>query len=157
MFGLNVENIWHTDECTLRREASKKFMHLFPFNDPCNPHSTKLENIPSVGVNLHNQLLLPVTEKEVKDVIFYMHSYKALVPDGFQPIFFKTSWHIVGDDVWKMVSDAFASSRIGPTLAKTLIVPIPKIDTPLSFTYFPIRPFFCLMQCAFEDYFQSTS
>jgi len=62
-----------------------------------------LENIPSIGINLHDQLLLPVTKEDVKDAIFSMHSYKAPGPDGFQSIFFKTYWHIVGDDVWKMV------------------------------------------------------
>jgi len=70
---------------------------------------------------------------EVKGAIFSMQSYKALGPHGFQPNFFKTYWHIVGNDVWKMVSDALASGSIDPNLAKTTMVPIPKIDIPQSF------------------------
>ena len=35
-----------------------------------------------------------------------------------------------------MVLDAFASSRIDPNLAETMIVPIPKVDIPQSFIDF---------------------
>jgi len=89
-----------------------------------------LDNIPSIGTNVHDQLLLPITMEEVTSAIFSMHFYKAPGPDGFQPIFFKTYWHIVGHDVWKMVADAFTSSSINPVLDEMLIVPIPKIDIP---------------------------
>jgi len=134
--GLNVEDTWYTDASTLKREATKFFMHLFQCNDPCNPHSFQLNNIPSIGINMHDHLLKPVTMEEVKDAIFSMQSYKAPGPDGFQPIFFKTYWHIVGNDVWKMVSDAFASGSIDPNLAETMIVPILKVDIPQSFKDF---------------------
>lgn len=36
-------------------------------------------------------------------------SLKAPGPDGFQPIFFKTYWEVVGDDVTSMVRTAFES------------------------------------------------
>jgi hypothetical protein len=65
-----------------------------------------------------------------------MSPYKAPGPDGFQPIFFTMYWHIVGGDVWKLVSDAFATGHIPVDLAETLIIPIPKIDEPQSLSDF---------------------
>jgi hypothetical protein len=61
--GLNVENIWCTDAGILKREASKFFRNLFQSNDPCNHQSLQLHNIPSIGMNMQEQLLLPITEE----------------------------------------------------------------------------------------------
>lgn len=58
-----------------------------------------------------------------------MGSFKALGPDGFQPIFFKTYWEIVGnlgDCIHFMVKKAFESGTFKDELAETLIVLIPK-------------------------------
>lgn len=65
-----------------------------------------------------------------------MNAYKAPGPDGFQPIFFKSYWHIVASDVWKMVCNAFTNGCIDPRLVETLIVPIPKVDVPTHLTDF---------------------
>lgn len=65
-----------------------------------------------------------------------MIAYKASGPDGFQPIFFQKFWHSIGKEVWDLVASAFASGHIDHRLAKTLIVPIPKVDNPASFTDF---------------------
>jgi hypothetical protein len=98
---------------------------------------------------MHDHLLKPIIMEEVKGAIFSMQSYKAPRPDGFQPIFFKTYWHIVGNNVWKMVSNAFASGSIDPMLAEIMIVPNPKVDIPQSFKDFrPIN----LCNVLSEDY-----
>lgn len=65
-----------------------------------------------------------------------MKPFKALGLDGFQAIFFKQYWHIVGEDVWRMVSGAFVSGRIDPTLIETSITLIPKGDNPKTFKDF---------------------
>ena len=36
-----------------------------------------------------------------------MKSFRALGPDGFQPFFFKEYWDLVGEDLWRLVADAF--------------------------------------------------
>jgi hypothetical protein len=128
--GLNIEGVWCTDVETLKREASKFFKQLFQSNDPCHPHGLNLVQIPQIGQELYDILLQPVLLEEVKVAIFSMESYKSPGPDGFQPIFFKTYWNIVGKDVWHLVSEAFSTGVIDPKLAETLIVPIPKVDVP---------------------------
>src|ERR1044072_77203 len=77
-------------------------------------------------------LLEEVTKAEVRTTLMSMKSYKAPGPDGFKPFFFKTYWDKVGDDVWRLVRDAFASGGIPSKLAETLVVLIPKGDYPSS-------------------------
>ncbi|MCI32183.1 RNA-directed DNA polymerase (Reverse transcriptase), partial [Trifolium medium] len=62
-----------------------------------------------------------------------MKPFKAPGSDGFQCIFFKQYWHIVGDDVFKLVKDAFTSGHFDPTISNTLIALIPKVDSPTTF------------------------
>ena len=72
--------------------------------------------------------LTTISKKEVKYAVMGMSSFKAPRPDGFQPFFFKNYWDIVGDDVWRVVREAFAGGILDPTLMETLIVLIPKLD-----------------------------
>jgi hypothetical protein len=65
-----------------------------------------------------------------------MHPFKAPGPDGFQGIFFKQYWHIIGDDVVRLVSAAFETGSFPPALSETLIALIPKTDCPNNFKEF---------------------
>lgn len=134
--GLNIDGIWCSDEEALKREALSYFKKLFQNNDHCDPHALNLQQVPKISNDLYASITQPVTMEEVKASLFSMGSYKAPGPDGFQPIFFKTYWHIIGNDVWHLVSNAFMSGSIEKHLAETLIVPIPKIDDPQSFKDF---------------------
>ena len=59
-----------------------------------------------------------------------MRSFKAPGPDGFQPFFFKHYWHLIGDDIWRLVQNAFSFGSFDPRLAETLITLIPKGESP---------------------------
>lgn len=98
--GLQIDGNWCDDETVLKQEALSFFKKLFISNEPCNPNSLNLQNIPQVDVALSNSLMQPVSMQEVKEALFSMHAYKAPGSDGFQTIFFKTYWEIVGKDVW---------------------------------------------------------
>ncbi|KAJ8768128.1 hypothetical protein K2173_021068 [Erythroxylum novogranatense] len=43
-------------------------------------------------------------------------------PDGFQPIFYKKFWHVVGDSVYNMVNRAFLTGICPMELAETLVL-----------------------------------
>ncbi|GAU50504.1 hypothetical protein TSUD_409790 [Trifolium subterraneum] len=81
-------------------------------------------------------LLRPITKEELSVALNSMKPYKAPGPDGFQCIFFKQYWHIVGDDIFNMVKTAFQSGYFDPAISDTLISLIPKIDPPTSFRDF---------------------
>lgn len=63
-----------------------------------------------------------------------MKAFKALGPDGFQPFFFKKFWNLLGDDMWKMIQDAFERGFFDERLLLNLIVFIPKVDHPKRFS-----------------------
>lgn len=130
--GLDLNGVWCTDDQILKQEADSFFKNLFLSNDYCDPHSLHLQHVPRIGEGLVNSLLQAVTPLEVKEALFSMHAYKAPGIDGFQPIFFKTYWNTVGSDVHALVANSFASNSIPEHLATTLIVPIPKVDVPMT-------------------------
>lgn len=59
-----------------------------------------------------------------------MQSFKSPGLDGFQPLFYKHFWGVVGEDVWRFVSDIFAKGDIDEGIAETLLVLIPKANNP---------------------------
>jgi hypothetical protein len=65
-----------------------------------------------------------------------MNPFKAPGPDGFQGIFFKQYWHIVGDDVTHLISVAFETGEFPQSLSETLVALIPKVDCPTNFKEF---------------------
>lgn len=67
-----------------------------------------------------------------------MKLYKSPGPDGFHCIFFKQYWHIVGDDIFQLVSPAFQIGSFDPNISDTLIALIRKTDP--RQTYKDFRP-----------------
>jgi hypothetical protein len=65
-----------------------------------------------------------------------MHPLKAPGPDGFHGVFFRQYWHILGEDIYEMINQAFTTGQFNPTLAETLICLIPKVDCPKHFKDF---------------------
>ena len=57
-------------------------------------------------------------------------------PDGMSPIFYKTYWHIVGDDVISIVLNALNSGMVHESLNATFIALIPKVKNPKQIAEF---------------------
>lgn len=68
--------------------------------------------------------------------MFSMKSYKAPGAFGFQPVFFKHLWDLIGDDVWTLVRNAFAMGYSDDQFVETLLELIPKIDHPVHLKNF---------------------
>jgi len=78
----------------------------------------------------------PVTKAEVFAALNTMKPYKAPSPDGFQTIFYKQYWHILGEDIFQLVKTSFSTGYFDPAISDTLISLIPKIDSPNSYKDF---------------------
>ncbi|GKD99172.1 RNA-directed DNA polymerase, eukaryota, reverse transcriptase zinc-binding domain protein, partial [Tanacetum coccineum] len=83
-----------------------------------------------------SQMIKPITDNEIKKVMFSTADNKAPGPDGFSAKFFKATWHIVGSDVWSAVKEFFSSGKLLDELNATIISLIPKITTPMLVTDF---------------------
>ena len=57
-------------------------------------------------------------------------------PDDMSPIFYKTFWNIVGNDVTKTVLDALNSGYVHESLNATFIALIPKVKNPKKVSNF---------------------
>nr|KYP54501.1 Transposon TX1 uncharacterized [Cajanus cajan] len=120
---------WCTDAALLQQAAYSFYQTLFGEAEEVRPLR---DPDPLMRLNYDDQLLLgaPVSKEEVFQALMEMKPYKAPGPDGFQPIFYKMYWDVVGDDVWSFVRTAFATSFFDPQAVETLIVLIPKHEGP---------------------------
>lgn len=95
--------------------------------------------VPQTITNEQNsQLLMAVTEEEVKNALFQMHPDKAPGPDGMTPAFFQKHWNIVGRNIVELTVQFFEKGEIMPGLNDTNIVLIPKKKNPTLVT--ELRP-----------------
>ncbi|XP_057418950.1 uncharacterized protein LOC130713176 [Lotus japonicus] len=122
-----------SEDQTLQREATRFFKELFCASTNVTPLDTSSVLCPLLGQIHVSRLMAEVTKEEVWEAVSTMGPYKSPGPDGFQAVLFKTYWHILGDDVWKLVRDAFVSGSFDPLVSETLIALIPKVDVPKTF------------------------
>ncbi|GJR19344.1 retrovirus-related pol polyprotein from transposon TNT 1-94 [Tanacetum coccineum] len=83
-----------------------------------------------------NFMVRDVKDKEMKHAMFCIGYNKALGPDGFSAKFFKKAWHIVGEDVCKVVKEFFAKGQLLGELNATIISLVPKMASPLKVSDF---------------------
>jgi hypothetical protein len=124
------DGTWTSDSTILQDEAQKYFKNLFATNQPQYNRTFTTGPHPTIDDPGRLSLITPVTKQEVLAALNSMKLYKAPGPDGFQCIFFKQYWHIVGDDIFHLVQSAFQTGYFDPEISDTLIALIPKTDTP---------------------------
>lgn len=82
-----------------------------------------------------------IHESEVKNAIFSPGANKAPRPDGYSGIFFQKSWHIIGQDVTKMVRDFLFKGTLLDRINETHITLVPKFPNPDEIAHH--RPISC--------------
>ncbi|GJU91131.1 RNA-directed DNA polymerase, eukaryota, reverse transcriptase zinc-binding domain protein [Tanacetum coccineum] len=83
-------------------------------------------------LNAHESLEMvrAVSDAEIKNAIFEIEDSKAPGPDGYNAIFFKSSWRIIGSEVSQAIRDFFVLGKLLGEVNATLITLVPKITTP---------------------------
>ncbi|GJS48507.1 hypothetical protein Tco_0598628 [Tanacetum coccineum] len=85
-----------------------------------------------------------ITLEEVKQAVWDCGSDKFLGPDGFTFQFFKTFWHLVGDDVFQAISRFFTSGHFPRGCNSFFVTLIPKFqDAKLVNEFHPISLICC--------------
>lgn len=65
-----------------------------------------------------------------------MGPYKALGPDGYQPVFYQKLWRIFGHDLISVVLNCLNVGFLPRDLNNTLLVLIPKVASPKTIKQF---------------------
>lgn len=65
-----------------------------------------------------------------------MHSLKASGLDGFQPLFYKQFWHIIGNEDIQKIQIFFITKVLNPTWNSTFSSVIPKNSTLIKVSHF---------------------
>ncbi len=52
-----------------------------------------------------------VTDLELKDALFSIGAFKAPGPDGYQALFFRKFWHVVGSSICSLVKKIIHTSK----------------------------------------------
>ncbi|GAU42452.1 hypothetical protein TSUD_235210 [Trifolium subterraneum] len=126
---------WSTNSSVLQNEAQQYYKNFFSGNETNHAPSFYNGLHPTIDEEGKNSLLRHVTIEEVYSALNSMKPYKVPGPYGFQCIFFKQYWHIVGD-IFYLVRTAFHTGYFNPAISETLISLILKIDPPTTFKDF---------------------
>ena len=79
---------------------------------------------------MNDALLAPYTGVEVRKALFDIGDLKAPSLDGLHAIFYKRFWSMLGDDLTEEVLQAVNTCSIPTGWNDTVIVMIPKINSP---------------------------
>ncbi|XP_070013809.1 uncharacterized protein [Nicotiana sylvestris] len=85
------------------------------------------------------QLIAEITKEEIHQVLKGINDNKAPGCDGFNALFFKKDWPVVGDTITYVVMEFFASSNMYQLINCTTVTLVTKVKSPSKIIeYMPI-------------------
>lgn len=87
---------------------------------------------PALYTSMLHLLQAPIKDLEIKHTVFGMKPLKAPGVDSLHAIFYQSQWSIVGDSFCRFIKNIFATKHIPTEINRTLLVLIPKNDSPIS-------------------------
>ncbi|KAL8112036.1 hypothetical protein AgCh_019659 [Apium graveolens] len=120
---------WKDTEDEVQGIISRYFDDIFSTRTTGESMSDRIK-FARISEEQGNELVLPVTEEEVKEAVFAMHPNKSPGIDGFNPTFFQTYWNIVGADVISFCQRFFITGDLPEDVNRTLVCLIPKVKQP---------------------------
>ena len=114
----------------MREMAADFYEQLFTSEGSTNAEAV-LGNINEVvSPEMNAKLIAPVSDEEVETALFQMGPTKAPGPDGLPALFYQRHWSLVKDDVCRVVKDFLAGVAAPDAFNATVIVMIPKVNSP---------------------------
>ncbi|GJT15727.1 RNA-directed DNA polymerase, eukaryota, reverse transcriptase zinc-binding domain protein [Tanacetum coccineum] len=105
-----------------------------------------------INVRDYKNMIMNITDAEIKNAMFDIDGSKAPGPDGFTADFFKKAWGIIGNDICKAVREFFENDRMLGQLNAIIVSLILKIQTSSKVTDFrPISYYNVLYKCTSKE------
>ena len=106
------------------------FANIFTTLNPSSFDEVLEGMLPTVTGDMNSDLNRPFLAEEVQRALHQMAPLTTLGPDGMSLIFYKSFWHIVGNDVIMVVLSALNTGVVLESINTTFIALIPKILEP---------------------------
>lgn len=118
-------------------EGAVSFFQAIFSASPYCIHNELFEGYPKcVSEAMNKDLEAIPTSQEVWDAIQNLPPDSAPGPDGFTGHFYRGCWDIVRNDVVEMVQGFFLGDRLYSTVKATMLILIPKVETPAAYSDF---------------------
>ena len=148
ILGLEDEDgNWVEDEASLGRVVENYFATIFTISNPSGFDQILHGIHRVVDEDENNTMGSEFLASEVQQALSQMAPLNTLGCDGMSPIFYKSFWHIVGEDVTSVVLKALNTGCVLESLNTTFISLIPKIKNPNLFIYFFLFLILDLLVC----------
>lgn len=82
----------------------------------------------SLSIRQKSNLILPITNVEIREAIFSMKLEKSPGPNGYSSGFFKSCWNIIESDFCAAIEEFFSSGKLLKEANSTFIALIPKLS-----------------------------
>ena len=132
----NLDNVWCTSDLQIKDIVVEYFQSLFSSSHPSVQSDIFEAVMPSVSLEMNEQLLKPFTREEVEVALHQMEPITAPGPDGMPPLFYHSFWNLIGNDISSAVLDCLNNCNIPKEINHTNITLIPKVKSPEFITDF---------------------
>jgi hypothetical protein len=129
----------YRDAHSIKEAAHSHFKNLYSATstDDLDPLAYPISEVPNLITGDENHALnRPISDKEIRQVVFSMHPDKAPGPDGFTARFFTQCWDIIHKDLCKMVRKSQDCNKLGGSTNSSFLALIPKEKGAKTFNRF---------------------
>lgn len=129
---MDANGRWSTDVEVVKHSVVNYFSQIFAQQDSDKEEVLNLVFVVRSKIEKEDNVLLTevVRYKEVKEVVFHMHSDKAPGLDVLNPVFFQKFWSIVDGDIILACNIWLQAGTFPSSLPNTTIIMILKISDP---------------------------
>jgi exonuclease III len=129
----------YRDAHSIKEAAHNHFKNLYSATatEDLDPLAYPISEVPNLITGDENKVLnRPISDKEIKQVVFSMHPDKAPGPDGYTVHFYTQCWDIINKDLCKMVRKSQDCNKLGGSTNSSFLALIPKEKGEKTFNRF---------------------